>query len=93
MISPLVRQKADALFAAVAEDTRTDLASALEWATATLREQEGGGHAFQLFSEGQGSFSVTFSKPEWAGEHSTRYQGELGSEAIVMAVCEYLSGA
>ena len=76
----------------VSSDVKEDLEEALAWAKKTLKESEGGGHNFQVLAEKKGLVCCTFSKPSWSGEHCSRGM-ESASEAIVMAVCEYLNGA
>jgi len=75
----------------VGEDTREDLGRALQWASNTLLLREGGGHVFQVHPGPDRDVMCTFSKPSWGGEHSSRPM-DLGSEAVVMAVCEYING-
>lgn len=75
----------------ISSDIKEDLEEALYWAKKTLKENEGEGHIFQVLAEKKG-VCCTFSKPSWAGEHCSRGM-DSASEAIVMAVCEYLNGA
>lgn len=78
---------------AVPEHIREDIVEAGVWARDTLRDHEGLGHQFYVVSNGSDGMVVcSFAKPEWAGDHCSRPM-ESGSEAIVMAVCEYLNGA
>ena len=85
-------QEAKAMYEAVPEETREDLALSLEWAKKTLTEKEGAGHIFQIIPDmGDALCSCEFSKPEWAGSHVGSCM-PYGSEAIVMAVCEYMVG-
>jgi hypothetical protein len=73
-------------------DIREDVALAIKWAVKQLTKHEGSGHMFEVISYGKDQVVCTFCKPEWAGDHCSRPM-ERGSEAIVMAVCEYLNGA
>lgn len=84
-------QNAQALYEAVPESAQWDLFDALLWARNTLAAKEGAGHVFEVSPTRDGAVVCTFSKLEWAGEHSSQPM-ETGSEAVVMAVCEYLSG-
>jgi len=72
-------------------EVKEDLALALAWATEQLTAKEGAGWQFQIHPNCDSLCSCTFSKLEWSGEH---YGSDMatGSEAIVMAVCEYLTG-
>lgn len=70
---------------------REDLFAALTWAHDTLRNEEGAGHLFEILAEDKDSLVCCFSKPSWAGDHCGRIM-ETASQAVVMAVCEYLCG-
>ena len=76
----------------ISSDVKENLEEALSWAKQKLKENEGGGHIFQVLAEKKELVCCTFSKPSWAGEHCSRGM-DSASEAIVMAVCEYLNGA
>lgn len=81
-------------YESVDEYIREDIEKAARWARETLTNHEGSGHIFQVSSSysNPGFVECSFAKPEWGGDHCSRPM-ELGSEAIVMAVCEYLCGA
>jgi hypothetical protein len=70
---------------------RSDVAEAIDWARKTLTDKEGSGHQFYLSTE-DGKFVCSFAKPEWAGDHCSAPYFDA-EKAIIMAVCEYLSGA
>ena len=72
-------------------EIREDICQAINWAVKELTQHEGSGHIFEIVAADNGMVVCTFSKPQWAGEHCSRPM-ERGSEAIVMAVCEYLNG-
>lgn len=91
MKSTEARKNAQAMYAAVNDYTKEDLALAIDWARNSLLKAEGEGHIFNVTANKEGKVQCCFSKPEWAGEHSSSYM-ESGSEAVVMAVCEYLCG-
>lgn len=76
----------------VDEEIVEDLNKAMKWSKKQLKEKEGKGHIFQVFAVEEGMVACSFSKPEWSGEHCSRPM-DLASEAVVMAVCEYLNGA
>ena len=79
----------------VHEFIREDIIEAAKWAKQTLCIHEGSGHIFQIYGTmtgGELMVACSFSKPEWPGEHSSRSM-ETGSEAIVMAISEYINGA
>ncbi len=77
-------------FAKAPEHIREDIVEAAIWARDTLRDHEGAGHIIQV-SESKGLVVCSFCKPQWNADHCGETM-ETGSEAIVMAVCEYLSG-
>jgi hypothetical protein len=89
---PGLEDRIQAMYARVPEDTKENIGEAYAWATKTLTEHEGAGH--QIFvTAGRGRTVVcSFAKPAWPGDHSGRGM-DHASEAIVMAVCEYLCGA
>ena len=88
-----LEDRIQASYAAVPERTREDLYEALQWARETLTGMEGEGHEFHITSDGKnGMVCCSFYKPEWPGDHCGRGM-ESGSEAIVMAVCEYIEGS
>lgn len=90
-----IKQREDRIlkfYEEISSDIKEDLEESLLWAKKTLTDREGSGHIFQVTANKEGLVCCTFSKPSWAGEHCSRGM-ELASEAIVMAVCEYLHGA
>ena len=78
----------------VPEYIKKDIYTAARWASNTLTNHEGSGHIIQISAvyQQEGVVCCSFSKPSWPGDHCGRGM-ETGSEAIVMAVCEYLNGA
>lgn len=73
---------------------KDDILEAITWATTTLTNHEGSGHAFYVHAAGSkhpGMVVCSFAKPSWGGDHCSKPM-EHGAEAIVMAVCEYLNG-
>lgn len=84
------RDKADAMYQGVDDAIKEDLFLALEWARKTLTNHEGAGHIINITAHEDG-VSCNFMKPEWAGDHSGRGMYS-GSEAVVISVCDYLSG-
>lgn len=82
------------MYEAVPEWVRDDIAEASKWARDTLRDHEGAGHCFYITGDRSlpGAVVCSFAKPQWSGDHCGRPM-EHGAEAMVMAVCEYLSGA
>lgn len=87
---PVPYAKAQAAFNNVPECTRQDLLEAITWAKSTLTELEGGGHYFELGYCDDG-FIACFAKPSWNADHVSQPM-PTAQEAIVMAVCEYMSG-
>lgn len=86
------KQKAKAMFEALPPDIQDcDIGEAIDWARKTLTNHEGSGHSFYLHTDKPGLFCCSFAKPEWAGDHCSDHY-DTANEAIVMAVCEYLSG-
>jgi hypothetical protein len=87
--------KAKERYEAVPEHIREDIGEAIVWAKQTLMEHEGAGHQFYVTAaSGQanaGLVVASFAKPWWNADHCSQPM-EHGAEAIVMAVCEYLSG-
>lgn len=79
------------MYAGIHQNIKDDIGLAIRWAEGALRSHEGDGHIFQICaSHVQGQVMCTLSKPSWAGEHFSEPMPS-GSEAIVMAVCEYLN--
>jgi len=70
---------------------KDNLEIALMWALNTLRDREGTGHSFELVAEPDGQFRACFAKPRWNADHCSQPM-PTAQEAIVMAVCEYVSG-
>lgn len=85
------KQKAREMFDGIDDYTKDDLFEAITWAKETLRDLEGSGHHFNLSANKDGTMVCSFAKPEWAGDHSGSPMYSAG-EAIVIAVCEYMSG-
>lgn len=81
-----------AAYYAVPEHIREDICNASAWARKTLTDLEGCGHEIFVTAGKDGLVVCSFAKPSWAGDHCGRGM-EHGAEAIVMAVCEYISGA
>jgi hypothetical protein len=97
MTTPTQEAAIQAMYAAVDEEIREDLGAALDWARTTLTNHEGAGHIFNVLpyltlNRKFKGLSCEFSKPEWSGSHASRPMA-TASEAMVMAVCEYLNGA
>ena len=83
-------KKAELLYHTIPDYIKEDLFEAMSWAKTTLTELEGDGHHFDVFAQ-EGEVGCCFAKPEWGGDHCGRPM-ESAAEAVVMAVCEYLSG-
>ena len=81
----------EAMYDGVPEYIREDVVEAGIWARETLTNKEGSGHAIYIFGTKDGMVECSFAKPSWPGDHCGSPM-ESGSEAIVMAVCEYLCG-
>ena len=79
-------------YEAVDETIKEDIYEAITWAREKLTNLEGSGHLFEIVSQGDGMVVCAFAKPSWSGDHCSRAM-DTGSQAIVMAVCEYLNGA
>lgn len=91
-VRALARKAADEMFAALPESIQDcDIAEAIDWARETLTNHEGSGHSFYLHTDKPGLFRCSFAKPKWASDHCSDHYDDA-SKAIVMAVCEYLSG-
>lgn len=73
-----------------ANSSYDNIGDAVDWARETLTKHEGAGHIFQLIFE-NGKYFCCFAKPQWSADHCSQGMDE-SHEAIVMAVCEYLSG-
>lgn len=73
----------------VPEYIKEDMLSSITWATDRLTDFDGSGHRIVVTASGDGLVCCSFAKPEWAGDHCGRGM-ETASEAIVMAVIEYL---
>jgi hypothetical protein len=101
----LRKANAKKLYDQVPDYTKEDTILAIEWAKDQLDKSIGPGYyihitadrKFYLSTTQKATFAdtglvvCTFCKPEWSGDHSGTPM-ETGAEAIVMAVCEYLSG-
>ena len=70
---------------------KEDFIEAGIWARDTLTKHEGSGHQFEISAGVDGSFSCSFAKPAWSGDHSGDYMRTV-AEAICIAVCEYMNG-
>ena len=91
--STLLEQKIQSAYQAVPDHVRDDILEALLWAKAKLTEHEGAGHQIYISAvHNKNLVCCSFAKPEWPGDHCGRGMPH-GAEAVVMAVCEYLSGA
>lgn len=89
---PAVYAAAKKAFDDVPECVRMDLFEALTWAKQTLTNHEGAGHSFELaYDTKTDGFIACFAKPRWNADHASQPM-DTAQEAIVMAVCEYLSG-
>jgi len=86
-------ERVQARYEAVNIYTRDDVLEALLWAREILTQKEGAGHEFNVCSHCGDCHQVvcSFAKPEWGGDHGGRPM-DTGSEAVVMAVCEYMEG-
>ena len=85
------QDRANEMFNQVPEYIRSDLVEAAVWARKTLTDHEGSGHDLQITGDSSQGLSCSFAKPSWSGDHSGAYM-DTASEAIVIAVCEYLCG-
>lgn len=87
------QSKVDKMYADVPNHIKENTGAAYTWAYETMRDHEGAGHDFIVMSAGYDTNLVVccFAKPEWNADHCSKGM-ETGSEAIVMAVCEYLCG-
>lgn len=83
--------RVQATYDAVPVHVREDIVEAALWARDTLMRKEGEGHDIQLSAEPDCTMVCSFAKPSWGGDHCGRKM-DTASEAIVMAVCEYLEG-
>lgn len=94
MISEEQEARIQSMYLKVDEEIREDIGLAYSWAKEQLRDLEGSGHLIYVHGHESkvGLVVCSFSKPSWAGDHCSRGMN-TGSEAIVMAVCEYLNGA
>ena len=90
-LRPHVYAAAQKMFDGVDECHKQDIASAIDWARETLTNHEGAGHSFYIVAGDNGLFCCCFAKPQWNADHCSQGMDE-SHEAIVMAVCEYLSG-
>lgn len=88
----LLEARIQAAYAAVPDFTRENIGAAYTWAVDTLMRLEGAGHEFYVVAAGEGLVQCFFAKVSWPSDHCGRGM-EQASEAIVMAVCEYLNGA
>jgi hypothetical protein len=81
-----------AMYDGIHASTKEDICEASAWARETLTNHEGTGHLIEVTSHHALKLVVcSFAKTEWSGDHCGSPM-ETGSEAIVMAVCEYLCG-
>ena len=85
-MNKLTKEKYDS----VPHSIKYSLLNAIIWADVELTDFEGGGHDFQLDGR-DGQLCCCFAKPEWKADHCGEYM-DTASEAVAMAVCEYLSG-
>lgn len=76
---------------AVDADIKEDIVEAANWARKTLTDHEGRGHQILVTADSNGLVVCSFAKPSWPGDHCGPPMEE-GAQAIVMAVCSYLSG-
>ena len=88
---PTPMQDAVKMYNEVSEDIREDIGLAHQWAIETLRDREGLGHQLFVIAGGDRQVVCTFAKPEWRGDHGGSPM-DHAANAIVMSVCEYLSG-
>lgn len=93
----ILENRIQAKYNSVDRYIKEDVGEAIKWAKETLTKHEGDGHSFYISSRqfkdsGHWGVCCSFAKPEWGGDHCSRAMQE-GSEAVVMAVCEYLCGA
>ncbi len=89
--SPKITKAINAAYDGVPDDIKEDIVSAANWALACLASYEGTGHIIQVSATTKGGEVVcSFAKPSWQGDHCSEPM-ETGSEAIVLAVCEYLA--
>ncbi|MDR3547039.1 MAG: hypothetical protein P4M11_01970 [Candidatus Pacebacteria bacterium] len=90
-----IERRVRVAYEAVPAHIKEDICEAAAWARTTLTNHEGSGHSIDVTAAGSkhpGMVVCSFAKPQWPSDHCGRPM-ELGSEAIVMAVCEYLNGA
>lgn len=89
---PQTEQDIQYCYTSVPRYIKDDLYEAIKWAKNILAYKEGPGHKFNIkTSPEKGLVFCSFAKPEWSEVHVGRCMA-LGSEAIVIAVCEYLNG-
>lgn len=86
-----VHDRVMAAFYAAPDYTRDDLFEALAWAKETLTNHEGAGHHINVIHQKDGVVCA-FAKPQWNADHCSQ-PCDTASDAIVLAVCEYLNGA
>ncbi len=85
----LRRARAD--YDAVDDFHKSNLVEACQWAREKLTAHEGEGHIIDVSGHRDGTVSCSFAKPEWRGDHSGSRM-DSASEAVIIAVCEYLRG-
>lgn len=91
-------ERIQAAYAAVHDYHKHTLTGAIDWAHEKLFEaqdtSDNENYELQVIAAPeQNLLACTISKPSWAGDHCGGRGMPTGSEAIVMAVCEYLNGA
>ena len=81
----------DETYAIVSDQIKDNLIEAMRWAEITLTNYEGNGHNINVTGNLDGQVCCCFDKSNWSADHCGEYM-DTASEAVVVAVCEYLIG-
>jgi len=75
----------------VPDFVKENLAEAINWAMLALTIHEGAGHNINVTGNSDNQVCCCFDKSSWKADHCGDYM-DTASEAVVLAVCEYLIG-
>lgn len=81
-----------ARFKALPAHLKDDIVEAALWARTVLDSCDAPGHRFQLHPAGDARVTCSINHPEWSRDHVGAAMA-TGSEALLMAVCDYVYGS
>lgn len=68
-----------------------DILKAIQWASKQLEKLEGAGYTFEICAASDKELYCAIGRPEWDNFYNGKSM-QLGSEAIIMATCQYIYG-